>query len=88
MSGVGAYAEYGQPLTPRELDILRLCASSTEKETAESLNISVQTVKNHLSNAYRKLGVNRLSEAYLILGWLRLPVNHIPHKAGIKWLNG
>lgn len=45
-------------LTPRELDILPLIAEGLlNKEIADLLGISLQTVKNHASSISRKLGV-------------------------------
>ncbi len=53
-----------EELTGRERDVLRRLAQlmSTE-EIAADLFVSVNTVKTHLKNAYRKLGVNRRGEA-------------------------
>ncbi len=53
-----------EELTARECDVLRRLAQlmSTE-EIAADLFLSVNTVKTHLKNAYRKLGVNRRGEA-------------------------
>ena len=50
-------------LTPRELEILRLTANGkSNSEMAKALWVTEQTVKFHLSNVYRKLGVaNRTS---------------------------
>ena len=46
-------------LTPRELDLVRLAASGLRnKDLAGRLGISVGTVKMHLHNVYRKLGVD------------------------------
>lgn len=46
-------------LTARELDLVRLAASGLRnKELADRLGISVGTVKMHLHNIYRKLGVD------------------------------
>ena len=43
-------------LTPRELEIVRRLASgSTNKEIASTLNVSVSTVKAHLTSIFRKL---------------------------------
>jgi two-component system NarL family response regulator len=43
-------------LTPRELEIVRRLANgSTNKEIASTLNVSVSTVKAHLTNIFRKL---------------------------------
>jgi pimeloyl-ACP methyl ester carboxylesterase/DNA-binding CsgD family transcriptional regulator len=47
-----------EPLSPRELDVLRLVADGrTNEEIAEALTLSVRTVERHLSNTYGKLGV-------------------------------
>ncbi len=52
------------PLTPRELGILRLVASgAANSEIAQELWITRQTVKFHLSNIYRKLGVSNRTGA-------------------------
>jgi DNA-binding CsgD family transcriptional regulator/PAS domain-containing protein len=46
-------------LTPRELQILQLAAlGSAAPQIAESLSISVSTVKTHMENIYRKLDVS------------------------------
>jgi DNA-binding NarL/FixJ family response regulator len=51
-------------LTPRELAILRLVAGgATNRDIAQQLWITRQTVKFHLSNIYRKLGVSNRTGA-------------------------
>jgi DNA-binding NarL/FixJ family response regulator len=51
-------------LTDRELQILRLVAAGApNSRIAASLWITEQTVKFHLSNVYRKLGVSNRTEA-------------------------
>jgi len=51
-------------LTERELDILRLAAHGmTRAEIAEEACIKEDTVKKHLSSAYRKLGASNRTEA-------------------------
>ena len=52
------------PLTTRELEILRLVAEGqTNGSIARALLVTEQTVKFHLSNTYRKLGVANRTEA-------------------------
>jgi DNA-binding NarL/FixJ family response regulator len=51
-------------LTPRELEILRLVAEGASNAgIARRLWVTEQTVKFHLSNVYRKLGVANRTEA-------------------------
>jgi DNA-binding NarL/FixJ family response regulator len=51
-------------LTVRELEVLRLvCEGRTNGRVAEELSVSEQTVKFHLCNVYRKLGVGNRTEA-------------------------
>lgn len=52
-------------LSPRELEVIRLMArGNTNEEIAEALVIAVGTVKNHVTNIYRKLpNVRTRSEA-------------------------
>jgi DNA-binding NarL/FixJ family response regulator len=52
------------PLTDRELEILQLVAEGhTNGRIARELWVTEQTVKFHLSNTYRKLGVANRTEA-------------------------
>ena len=52
------------PLTCRELEILSLAAEGqTNQRIAAQLLVTEQTVKFHLSNTYRKLGVANRTEA-------------------------
>lgn len=51
-------------VTERELDVLRLLASGhRNKEIADQLALSVNTVKYHLENLYQKLGVQSRTQA-------------------------
>lgn len=63
------------PLSPRELQILELVANNcTNKEIALSLDISNQTVKNHISSILRKLAVNDRTQAVVYAlrqGWIK-----------------
>jgi DNA-binding NarL/FixJ family response regulator len=59
-----AAVEEDCPLTDRELEILRLVAEGhTNGRIARELWVTEQTVKFHLSNTYRKLGVANRTEA-------------------------
>jgi DNA-binding NarL/FixJ family response regulator len=51
-------------LTPRERDVLTLMADGgTNRQIAARLDISEQSVKNHISNLLRKLGARNRTEA-------------------------
>lgn len=56
--------EPGCSLTERETEILaRVAKGRTNKEIAEELFISEKTVKNHITNVFKKLKVNDRTEA-------------------------
>ena len=51
-------------LTRRESEVLKLLAVGMyNKEVAERLDISERTVKNHVSNIFKKLGVTDRTQA-------------------------
>lgn len=64
------------PLTVREMEVLEyLVRGASNKMIAASLNISPQTVKNHISRIFRKMGVNDRTGAAMVAlrrGWIRL----------------
>lgn len=64
------------PLTPREVEILSGVAQGfSNKEIGASLNISDQTVKNHITSILRKLAVNDRTQAVIYAlrhGWISL----------------
>ncbi len=53
-----------EPLTPRELQVLRLIADGDSNQAiAEKLVITVSAVKKHTGNIYGKLAVNSRTQA-------------------------
>jgi len=54
----------GQELTPREEEVLNyLSLGLTNKEISARTHLAVDTVKTHLRNIYRKMGVRNRSQA-------------------------
>jgi DNA-binding NarL/FixJ family response regulator len=52
------------PLTPRETQVLRLVAMGlSNQEIANSLDISIETVKEHVQNLLRKLSLGDRTQA-------------------------
>ena len=70
-------SDSGGAVSPRQLEILRLVAKGhSNEEIAQLLNISRQTVKNHLTAAMRALGARRRGQAVaaaMRAGWLSMP---------------
>jgi DNA-binding NarL/FixJ family response regulator len=57
----------GQALTPREVEVLRLIAEGmSNARIAETLEVSVNTVRNHVQGVLGKLGVHSKLEALAI----------------------
>jgi len=65
-----------QPLSAREMEILKcITRGQSNKEIAQQLGISRQTVKNHMTSILRKLAVNDRTQAAVYAlrrGWIRL----------------
>lgn len=60
-------------ISPREHEVLELLAHGhSNREIAETLFVSPNTVKTHLSNIYEKLGVSRRTQAVREARSLRL----------------
>jgi DNA-binding NarL/FixJ family response regulator len=63
------------PLSPREMEILRFVTQGkSNKEIAQSLGISHQTVKNHMTSILKKLDVRDRTQAAVYAlrrGWVR-----------------
>lgn len=68
--------EYYTPLSPREMEILTYVThGKSNKEIAQHLNISQQTVKNHMTSILRKLNVEDRTQAAVTAirhGWVRI----------------
>ena len=63
-----------KPLTDRQRQALRVYAEEHHyKGVASRLGISTQAVKNHMTDAFRRLGVDGHLGAFIALGWLVLP---------------
>lgn len=65
------------PLSDREIEVLEHIASGgSNKDIADTLRISTQTVKNHISSILRKLSLNDRTQAVLYAlrrGWIEAP---------------
>ena len=56
--------ENEEGLTKREMEVLKLIAEGLfNKEIADKLSISEKTVKNHVSNIFRKINVSDRTQA-------------------------
>lgn len=53
------------PLTTRQVEIIDLLTmpGATQQSVANDLGISISTIKNHLTLAYRTLGVRSIAQA-------------------------
>jgi len=64
------------PLTPRELEVLSYVARGNgNKRIATTLNVSEQTIKNHITSVLRKLGANDRTHAVVMAmchGWISM----------------
>lgn len=74
-------AEHFVPLSPREMEILQFVTQGkSNKEIAQSLGISHQTVKNHMTSILKKLDVRDRTQAAVYAlrrGWVRTHNAHI-----------
>lgn len=69
------------PLSDREIEVLEKIASgNSNKEIADTLSISTQTVKNHISSILRKLSLNDRTQAVIYAlrrGWIDTPLDRV-----------
>ena len=74
------------PLSDREIEVLdKIAGGSSNKEIADSLGISTQTVKNHISSILRKLSLNDRTQAVIYAlrrGWIETPEGQVQSFAG------
>jgi DNA-binding NarL/FixJ family response regulator len=64
--GAVRMSERPEPLTPREMDVLRLLAQGySNKEIARILHVAEETVKDHVRHILAKLGVQSRTQAVL-----------------------
>ena len=86
---VAEWADLGQRLaplglSPREAEIVDLVMRGySNREIEKRLFISLETVKKHVSNVYRKLGVkNRVQLSNLVQNRCRVPPEDVPPPGG------
>ena len=64
--GLDSTAGRAEPLTPRESQVMGLmCAGLSNQEIADSLALSLGTVKNHVSTILAKLGATDRTKVVL-----------------------
>jgi DNA-binding CsgD family transcriptional regulator len=65
-------------LTDSELKVVNLIAQCvTNRDVAAQLHLSLHTVKNHVHNAFTKLGINSRAELSKLMHGTDHPTNHI-----------
>lgn len=80
------------PLSDREIEVLeKIAAGSSNKEIADTLSISTQTVKNHISSILRKLSLNDRTQAVIYAlrrGWIDAPLDSVAPAFRLAALEG
>ena len=60
--------------TLRQLQVMEAYVrTGSQKAAAHECNLSIQTVKNHLTALYARLDVSNVLEALTKLGWVEIP---------------
>ena len=55
------------PLTPKEMEVLQYMAEGfLNKQIADKLDVTEQTIKNHITSILRKLNANARTQAVVI----------------------
>lgn len=61
--GVICSPKFDSKLSDRQLDVMKMCYDGkTDEEIAENLYITLDTVKNHRKNSFRKLDIHSMVE--------------------------
>lgn len=61
--GVICSPKFDSKLSDRQIDVMRMCyEGKADEEIAENLFITLDTVKNHRKNSFRKLDIHSMSE--------------------------
>jgi len=61
-------------LTPTQLRVMsEIATGATYKEVAQRLSMANQSVKNHAYDARKRLRAESNTQAFVYLGWLRVP---------------
>ena len=60
-------ASFMSPLTPKEMEVLQYMAEGyLNKQIADKLDVTEQTIKNHITSILRKLNANARTQAVVI----------------------
>lgn len=60
-------ASFMSPLTPKEMEVLKFMAEGDlNKQIADKLDVTEQTIKNHITSILRKLNANARTQAVVI----------------------
>lgn len=61
-------------LSPRQIELFRLLATGlTMRSAAAAMHVAINTAYNLRTEAFERLNVASLPEAWTVLGWLKVP---------------
>lgn len=70
----GGFLVFGTTPTDREMSVLaETFIHGGQQEAADCMDLSIQSVKNHMTNLYARLGVMTAPMAAVALGWMAFP---------------